>query len=54
MVHPGGGRIRDRTPGGVEHGDSMVLVVVGEEGDEIVTEGDTRLQHGGVQAITAS
>jgi hypothetical protein len=48
VVHAGGGRIRGRATGSVEDGDPMVLIVVGEEGDEIVAEGHTRLQHGGV------
>src|SRR5438132_4179954 len=48
VVHAGGGWIRGRTTGVVDDGHSMVLVVVGEKGDEIVAEGHARLQHGRV------
>src|SRR5438477_586976 len=48
VVHAGGRRIRGRTTGGVEDGHSMMLVVVGKEGDEIVAECHRRLEHGGV------
>ena len=50
MVHAGGGRIRGGTTGSVEDGHSMMLVVVGQQGDEIVAEGHACLQHGGVPA----
>jgi hypothetical protein len=48
VVNTRGRRIRRRTAGRVDDGHPMVLVVVGQEGDEIVAESHARLKHRGV------